>query len=158
MEILPTEKKVCMFTGHRSLGEDFFSEELLFAIDEKIAAGYTDFLCGMAVGFDLLAAEFVLMRKVENPNLRLIACLPCKEQDKYFSKEDKARYRNALDFADEVVLLSESYYRGCMHVRDEYMANRADCAVTYCKKQQGGTAYTVRYLHRRFPQKEILFL
>ncbi len=158
LRIVPTKNEICMFTGHRTLGEDFYAEELLCAIDEKIKEGVTTFLNGMAVGFDLLAAEFVLMRKAENPKLRFVACIPCPEQDKYFSKEDKLRYQSILTCADERVLLSEKYHRGCMLVRDEYMAKRADCAIAYCKKQEGGTAYTVNYLQRRFPEKEIVFL
>ena len=37
--------------------------------------GITNFYCGMALGFDMLAAEEVISLKVELPNLKLVAVI-----------------------------------------------------------------------------------
>ncbi len=158
--IFSTEKKapVVAFTGHRTLGEDFYAEKLLIAIEKAVEKGARIFLCGMAVGFDLLAAEFVLSLKVENPEIQLIACIPCEGQDKYYSKEDKIRYHNVLTCVDKRVVLSEHYYKGCMQVRDKYMAEGADELICYCTNRASGTGYTLRCFERFHPDGKITFL
>ena len=151
----------CVFTGHRELGEEFTSktEKTLKAeIERLINLGVTHFYCGMAMGFDLLAAEKVLSWKKKYPSVKLIACLPCEEQEKYFSLKDKKRYAKILKNSDEVLLLSNVYYKGCMLARDRYMADRADCMIAYCRKQTGGTAYTVKYFQKKKPYAPIIYL
>ena len=120
--------------------------------------GVDTFLCGMAIGFDLLAAETVLSLKKNYPQIKLVACIPCIGQEKYFSKTDQKRYTDAVKKADEQVILSDSYYRGCMQVRDKYMAERGDVMVAYCTKKEGGAAYTVRCFEKAHPDAEIIFV
>ena len=150
--------KVCVFTGHRDLQSDFSKKKLKETIKSVIAKGVDTFLCGMAIGFDLIATETVFSLKIKYPQIKLIACIPCAEQDKYFSRTDQKRYAAAVKKADERVLLSENYYRGCMQARDRYMAERGDVMITYCKKEEGGTAYTVKCFQRLHPNKEVIFL
>ncbi|MBQ8323159.1 MAG: DUF1273 family protein [Clostridia bacterium] len=150
--------KTCTFTGHRSLTEDFDYSKLETAVEELVKNGVDTFYNGMAIGFDLLAAETVLGLKARYPQIRLVACVPCYGQEKAFPETDKKRYVEILKRADENVVLAERYFRGCMQVRDRYMADRADVLVTYCKKETGGTAFTVRYFKNKYPQKPILFL
>ncbi len=156
--ILSSGERACVFTGHRDLGEAFYSEALLEAVRERIDAGVKIFLNGGARGFDLLAAEFVLSLQFEFPEIKLVVCVPCEGQDKYFSEEDKQRYRAVVSCADEVLTLSEHYFRGCMQTRDRFMADRADEMIAYCKKREGGTAYTVRYFQKRKPEAPVFFL
>ena len=148
----------CAFTGHRQLNKDFSPQKLFTEIEKLIQLGVRDFYNGMAMGFDLLAAECVLLFKKKDPSIRLIACIPCYGQEKYFSEEDKARYIHLLKVADEKLILSENYYQGCMQVRDQYMIDHADTVLAYCTKDTGGAAYTVRYCQRKYPEKEIIFL
>ena len=154
-EITP---KICVFTGHRELGEDFSKRKLKSAVQSLIEEGVDTFLCGMAIGFDLAAADVVLSLKKKNPSLKLVACIPCIGQEKYFSKADQKRYVSILKKVDEKVILADSYYKGCMQVRDKYMAERADVMIAYCKKQEGGAAYTVRCFKKLHPGKTIIFL
>lgn len=156
--IFKKNKKSCAFTGHRHLGEDLSEKVLENAVKTAIKEGVETFYCGMAMGFDLLAAETVLFLKKDFPQIRLVACVPCYGQEKSFSKEDKARYVEALKNADEQIVLSERYYRGCMQVRDKYMAERADMLIAYCKKETGGAAYTVKIFQKLCPDGEIVFL
>ncbi len=154
------EKKIktCLFSGHRILDGDFSLSKLRENIDIAIEKGAEIFYNGMAKGFDLFAGEEILKRKENNKNIKLIACVPFYGQEKSFSKEDKKRYANVLKKADEVVYLSNEYFRGCMQKRNRFMAEKGDILICYCKKKTGGTAYTVKYFQKKYPEKEILFL
>lgn len=150
--------KTCAFTGHRILEEDFSLKKLKEEIKEVILRGVDTFLVGMAMGFDLYAAEVVLSLKRKFPHVRLVACIPCYHQEKNFSLKDKKRYAKILKKVDEQVLVSEEYYSGCMQKRDRYMADRADILIAYLKKETGGTAFTVKYFQKKYPLKEKILL
>lgn len=67
------------FSGHRTIAEDRkddIRKKLRGKIRLLYAMGITNFYCGMALGFDMLAAEEVISLKVELPNLKLIAVIP----------------------------------------------------------------------------------
>lgn len=158
LTIVPQQIKTCAFTGHRELGYDFSAKAFEKEIAELIERGAEIFYNGMARGFDLFAAETVVKLKKKYPQIKLVACVPCLEQEKGFSERDKTRYKKILSKADKKVVLSEYYYSGCMLARNRYMADRADVLVAYCKKQTGGTAYTVEYFRKKYPSREIIFL
>ena len=71
------------FTGHRLVPESK-KGELIKKLRVKIrllyAMGIRNYYCGMAIGFDMLAAEVVLSLRSELPYLKLIAVVPFKEQ------------------------------------------------------------------------------
>ena len=148
----------CVFTGHRHLDDDFSKLRLKHAIEQFIKSGVDTFYNGMAMGFDLCAAEYVLAFKRKYPQVKLIACVPCYGQDKYFSDYDKKRYVKILKKADECVTLSDHYYQGCMQNRDKYMVEHADCMIAYCNKTTGGAAYTVKIFERTHPDGLLLFV
>ena len=156
--IFQNKKISCAFTGHRTLGEDFSLEKLNSALKNAILEGVEIFYCGMAVGFDLFAAELVLEYKKQFKNVKLISCVPCYNQEKSFSQKDKERYKEAIKKADEVIFLSDRYYKGCMQVRNKYMAERADMLIAYCKKSTGGAAYTVKCFEKLRKNGEIVYL
>lgn len=150
--------KACAFTGHRLLKKDFSAANLLNAIEDVIKRGVTVFYNGMARGFDLLSAEAILMLKKRYPQIKLISCVPHKGQEAWYTDEEKARYYSVLKKADEVITLSENYYQGCMQKRNQYMVDRADVIITYCKEEKGGTAGTLNYCKRKYPFKEIIYI
>ena len=150
--------RVCAFTGNRELGRDFSPEKLFDRIEELIKKGTEIFYHGGAKGFDLIAAECVLFLKKKYPKIKLVTCIPCLEQDKYYSEEEKQRYRAILKKSDEKIVLSEQYFKGCMLVRNRYMADKADALIAYKNKNNGGTAYTVNYFSKKYPFKEIFFI
>ena len=153
-----TAIKSCVFTGHIILEDDFSKKRLKIVVQAAIEQGVDIFYNGMAMGFDLIAAEIVLSLKKKYPHVKLIACIPCYKQEKNFSEKDKKRYAAVLKKADEKVLLSEEYYKGCMQARDKYMAERAELMIAYCKKATGGAAYTVKCFQKYHPDGEIVFL
>ena len=140
--------KVCAFTGHRSLSGTDFDEHLLErVILNLVKNGYTRFLCGMAVGFDMKAAQAVLALKGEY-DIQLVACLPCTNQSERFSAKSKALYDEILGQCDERIVLGEEYARGCMQRRDRYLVDNCDVLVSFLRKTSGGTYYTVNYARK----------
>ena len=150
--------KNCVFTGHRDLGEDFSKSRLKKTIETLIKEGVENFYNGMAIGFDLISAECVLALHKKYPQVKLIACVPCYGQEKYFSESDKKRYVKILKKADERVILADHYHQGCMQNRDKYMVDRADVMIAYCKKTTGGAAYTVKLFQKAYPDGIIHFI
>lgn len=153
-----SENKNCVFTGHRDLGTDFSKSRLKKTIEMLIKEGVENFYNGMAIGFDLIAAECVLALRKKYPQVKLIACVPCYGQEKYFSDADKKRYVKILKKADETVTLADHYYQGCMQNRDKYMVERAEVMIAYCKKSTGGAAYTVKLFQKAYPDGVIHFI
>lgn len=95
---------MCCFTGYRpqkcpwgfnEKDERFIKvkEETRKAIKNAISIRYNTFLCGMAIGFDMMCAEIVLELKKEDKNIKLIGALPCRNQDGKWNKEYKKRYK-----------------------------------------------------------------
>jgi uncharacterized phage-like protein YoqJ len=151
-------KTACAFTGHRKLEKDFSPRKLKKTIKALVEEGVNTFYAGMAMGFDLAAAEAVLSIKKKNPSVKLVACIPCYNQEKSFPSEEQKRYVKILQKADEQVVLADRYFPGCMQLRNRYMADRADVLVAYCHAETGGTAYTVKYFKKQKSHGDILFI
>lgn len=134
----------CTFTGHRQI-KDLDYALLDRVILNLVKSGCARFLCGMAKGFDLAAAESVLGVKKQGYSAELVACIPCETQSESYSSADRARYERILDNCSEVVVLSDNYYNGCMHVRDRFMVDNSDVVLCYLREKSGGTFYTVNY-------------
>lgn len=147
-------EKTCAFTGHRDLDGGIVVDDIKDIVKNIYESGYDTFLCGMARGFDLLAAEAVISLKKQLKNIKLIACVPCPDQDRYFDKNDKLKYAETLDYCDEIIILSDSYYKGCMLVRDRYMVDNCSLLVAYERKHEGGAFYTLNYAIKK--NKEII--
>ena len=146
---IPEKIQSCVFTGHREVGEDLNLQKLQESIDLCISRGAEEFYCGMAKGFDLLAAEEIIKRKNEGKKVKLIACIPYKKQASAYSEENKKRYEELLQKADKIELLNEEYRPYCLLKRDEFMVEQAEVMIAYCNKEKGGTAYTVKYFKRK---------
>ena len=142
------KEKTCCFTGHRLIPHTAH-QKLQAALDETIeiliGRGYDTFVSGGALGFDMLAAETVLRLKNKYPHVRLVMALPCRNQQAKWKLAEQQRYNSILERADDCIFLSDGYYRGCMHVRNRYMVNNSSICIAYLTREDGGTAYTVRY-------------
>ncbi|MDE6442675.1 MAG: DUF1273 domain-containing protein [Clostridia bacterium] len=138
----------CAFTGHRNLRNTDFDSSLLDRVILNLIKGGTKvFLCGMALGFDLEAAQSVIMYK-KDYDVKLVACIPCAGQEAKFSGSAKNLYGRILENCDEVRVLSDEYYKGCMHSRDRYMVDNCDVLVSFLRRNSGGTYYTVNYAQK----------
>ena len=139
------EKSVtCSFSGHRILPIKFNREELRKAVYNAINDGFYRFLIGMAIGFDTVCFE-ELIKIREEKNIKIIACVPCKDQAEYYNRSQKRVYQSLLKKADEVIILAEKYYEGCMQKRNEFMVDNSSRLICYLKTGYGGTYSTVKY-------------
>ena len=143
-----SKSKSVAFSGHRSISEHR-KEKLRKELREKTmmlyAMGIRNYYCGMAIGFDMLAAEVVLSLKSELPQLKLIAVVPFKGQSARWSYKEQARYNAILALCDDSILLSQAYYNGCLLRRNDYMlAHSCGLVVFFDGKPKGGTFYTYR--------------
>ena len=144
--------KAAAFTGHRFISYSDrrrLKTNLERAITVCCHSGIRHFLCGMAVGFDMLAAETLLAMKADYPDIRLTTVIPFRGQSCKFNPADKERYRSILGKADNVVCLSETYFDGCFLRRNDYMLNHASHIIAYYNGEpKGGTFYTYRRAER----------
>lgn len=136
------------FTGHRYVpysGYPQIAESLKNIIKDLYKHGIRNFYCGMAAGFDMLAAETVLELKEHLPDMTLSAIVPYRKQSERFSPKAKARYEVLLGKADNVVILNEKYHDRCFLDRNDYMIDRSRLVVAYYDGvSRGGTSYTVK--------------
>ncbi|MDE7305588.1 MAG: DUF1273 domain-containing protein [Alistipes sp.] len=131
------------FTGHRT-----YDGRADGALRQIVAAcharGARTFFSGMAVGFDLAAAEAVLECRAALPGARLVAVIPFEEQAAHFSAADQVRFRQVAAAADETVVLSAGYHRGVYALRNDFLVDHAGSLVAWFDGSPGGTHYTVR--------------
>lgn len=155
---------MCMFTGHRPKGLPFGYNErdsrckklkkaLKKLILNKIKIeNVTTFLCGMALGTDMFAAEIVLELKREFRDITLTAVLPCRTQAAKWNKEATARYELIVDRCDKIIILQDEYTPSCMHKRNLYMVEHSDCVIAVWSGTEGGTANTIHFaIERHLP-------
>ena len=156
MELDPL--KTCCFSGHRpdKLPSGYREEAaalmplrraLAQAVDEAIGAGCTAFLCGMAQGADRLAAEDILRRIQRGAPLRLVAALPCPQQDARWPRPQREQDRRLLAQIppEDRFVACDSYTPYCMNGRNLWMTEHASRLIAVFDGSTGGTANTVRY-------------
>ena len=139
----------CCFTGHRPFKLGIPEEEakalLEAATDEAIKDGYTDFFSGMADGIDIWAAEIIIKKKRENPDIKLICVLPYAGTGERRSYAKRSEFDQVIKNADEVVVISPKYTTYCFFERNKYMTDRSSRIIAAFNGAAGGTKYTVDY-------------
>ena len=134
----------CSFSGHRPgrLPGGYAawhtpSSPLRFwirkALEEAYTDGYRDFVCGMALGADTLAAEEVLAMRERRPAVRLIAALPCPGQEARWPLADKERYRTLLAQAGLCVTACPAYTPYAMHARNRWMVEHTSRLIAWMR-------------------------
>lgn len=152
---------VC-FTGHRPQFMYGYDEtnngnkKIMTWLEQRIRAVVkkhrkVHFISGGALGIDTWAAEAVMKVRNEFPNVTLEIAVPCKNQDKKWRSDAKKRYRQLLDAADKVTMITNKEYTyNCMQVRDEYMVDHANAIISvWTEKMEGGTFNTLEYADKK---------
>ncbi len=149
-------KSTCCFSGYRPHKFPFpfhkhnpafreLESDLLNAVLQSYNEGYRTFLCGGAMGFDLLAAEIVLLIKKNQPDIRLFCILPFEGQAKDFPLSWSQRYHKVLEQCDFIEYVQPHYTKGCYTTRNEKMVDSSSRVITFYDGQRGGTARTLSY-------------
>ena len=151
-EIKFCEAATAAFTGHRwydSSRKHSVRKRIEECVREAYRNGITNFISGMAIGFDLLAAEVVLSLRHECPAITLTAVLPFREQASRFNELNKCRYYKCLSQADDIVILSNDYTAKCYLERDRFMVEHSSLLIAcYDGRNRGGTFWTDNYAAR----------
>lgn len=151
--ILSEKSKSLAFTGHRTVPVERQNEiraRLVEAVSVASKSGITCFFSGMAMGFDLLAAETVLSLKGRYPDIRLIAVVPFRKQSCRWPSMEKEHYQKIISQADQVIILSEHYFKGCLLRRNDFMLEHSCGVIAYYEgKTYGGTFYTCKEARKR---------
>ena len=151
-EIKFCEAATAAFTGHRwydSSRKHSVRKKIEECVREAYRNGITNFISGMAIGFDLLAAEVVLSLRHECPAITLTAVLPFREQASRFNELNRCRYYKCLSQADDIVILSNDYTAKCYLERDRFMVEHSSLLIAcYDGRNRGGTFWTVNYAAR----------
>lgn len=144
-ETFEKEYHTAMITGHRWCGNSYASN-IDKLITMAVNQGITQFLCGMAIGTDQVAAEILVQRK-----LKWTAIIPCADQDKMWKSHQRSHYRKLLEQSTNKIILYSQYSPGVMQARNQWMVKRADiCLAVFSGDPHGvggGTATTVKMAH-----------
>ncbi len=150
----------CCFSGYRphkfpfafSSGNKGYTQlesDITNAILQSYKEGYRTFLCGGAMGFDLLCGEIVLLVKQKLPDIKLVCVLPFLEQANAFPHDWGLRYRTVLGKSDNIIYASEKYSPRCFFARNQKMVDASSRLITYFDGKSGGTARTLSYAQRQ---------
>lgn len=94
------------------------------------------------------AAEIVIEKKREHPNIKLVMALPHPEFEERWGIDDRLLYDYALKNADFVKIVSNHYYKGCYQVRNQYMVDKSCLMIAVYNGTEGGTNNTIDYAKR----------
>lgn len=145
----------CALTGHRALPPDFDGNALYDKLEELIVKGCDTFYCGMAQGFDLTALNFLVQLR-RKYRFQIEACIPFEGHERRFSYAEQRLFYELLEWCDRKTVSCPGYSKGSFLKRDRYMVDNADVVLAFCRKSEGGTAYTVEYaLKKKIP---VIFL
>ena len=152
-------RSTACFTGHRMIRQSLLpqvrerlAEEIAFAYSN----GYRTFLCGGARGFDTLAALEVLCFREIRQDVRIVLVIPCADQSSRWPVHEQKLWQDIRKRADEVHVLSDTYYTGCMQNRNRFMVDRSTLCLCWMTRFEGGTWSTVRYaLYSGVPVKNL---
>lgn len=147
------------FTGNRDLKHPAVKNSLKLRalielslkneVVELYHEGFTTFLSGMAVGFDLLAARVVLDLRAELPDLKLVAVVPFSGQADSFSTEERDLYDRVVAESDECYILAEEYSPMVYHQRNDFLVEHSSHVVAYSCGEGRGTLYTIKQALKR---------
>lgn len=152
------EKTACN-TGHRPKGLPWGYDEtksscLRFKADLKqlyigaIKYGLKTFLTGMAEGFDMIAAETIIELKKTFPEVKLIAVIPCKDQEKNWRPSQQERYWNIIAQCDDKIILSNHPTKECFNERNLWMVQHSSVCIACWNGQSSGTGNTVHFANK----------
>ncbi|HHV50172.1 MAG TPA: SLOG family protein [Candidatus Avimonas sp.] len=143
----------CCISGHRPEKLPFgWRDEAAYSklknairleIIKAAESGYRNFISGMALGVDTWAAEEVVNLREQGFDVRLIAALPCPEQDSRWPKDARERFKNLLAKADGVYVISDRYTPFCMGARNLWMVEHSSLLIAVFNGRQSGTYNTI---------------
>ena len=137
-------------TGHRpnKLGNDYnltspLINDIKIRLQELIDWHKpTHLISGMALGIDTLWAKMAIKN-----NIKLIAAIPCLNQDKMWVKPSKDLYKEILSnpLTETIYISDKEYTFNCMNERNIWMVDNCDFLISVWDGTSGGTKNCVDY-------------
>ncbi|MDE6833889.1 MAG: DUF1273 domain-containing protein [Ruminococcus sp.] len=179
VEVLPAsaldtdiEKTICI-TGHRKNRIALYKNNPVLTysavklmiyryIDMAIDAGYQYFINGLANGTDLWSAEYVIMKKHRNENIRIISVMPFLRHAEFLSGNDRVLLENVEKNSDYLITVNSnpdiiySKYKSAdssailYRDRNYYMVDKSSAVIAFADNDQkfSGTFQTINYAYR----------
>lgn len=115
-------------------------------LKDKIIEEYiTDVYCGMASGCDIAYGIAAVELQNEMVPVKLHCILPCKDYN-----SSNPWFGDLKKYADEWVELSDTFYKGCDNVRDQYMVDHSDKLIAIWDEiKSGGVWSTIRKAQKK---------
>ena len=146
------EEQTCCLTGHRVIppGEEQKVRTRMRYILMKLIRekNVRYFGVGGAVGFDMLAAEYLIhLKQHQERQIKIISVLPYPDWRETEDWTDQLRLREnwILRNCDKVVYVRPEYEKSVFLLRDRTLVDGSAYCVSYCNRPHTGTAYTVKY-------------
>ena len=148
------KSNTCCFTGHRGIPEK--DRAILVELLDTVVRGLCDngnryFVCGGALGFDMLAEQAVIRAINDGYKAELILALPCANQTERWRTDTKnglsliREYQRIKGFASSIRYISETSDPDCMKRRNQYMVDlSSSCVAYYSGKFKSGASQTYR--------------
>lgn len=136
-------------------------------IDMAVDAGYENFISGLASGIDLWSAEYIIMKKRRNNNIKLLAAMPFLKHAEFMSRSDRCILAEVEKNADYLVTINENpdivYGRyasencspNVYRDRNYYMVDHSSAVIAFLNNNDNkysGTAQTLNYAYRNGKQ------
>ena len=155
MHLNITKEVTANLTGHRPKSLPWgYDENKQSCLNFKVAIkkifegaikyGLSVFLTGMAEGFDMIGTE-ILCELRKTHNIKVIAVVPCLGQELGWKTSQQERYKRLLSQCDDVIILSDYYYKDCMNDRNKYMVGNSSVCIACWNGKPSGTGNTVRF-------------
>ena len=145
--------KTCCFTGHRDIAPGDVPKILgrvREILEPLIQNGVSFFGVGGAVGFDMIAAEYLIdLRDNHEKSIKIISVLPFPDWRSKWTAEQFARQETIMKKSDKTVFVQREYSKDVYLARDRKLVDESGFCISYCNRKIGGTAYTVRYAMKK---------
>lgn len=141
-------EQTCCFVGHKDIppGEQL---KILARVEHRliplIQQGVIYFGIGGSLGFDTLMADMLISLKAAHPRIRIIEVLPFEGYRSRWSLEQQRHAEKIDKQVDKIVYIAKEPSRGVYLLRDRHLVGCSAYCISYCTRNTGGTAYTVKY-------------
>ncbi len=120
-----TEDRLSLFGEERPFlnnTELVIEESILYLIE---CFSVTNFLSGMDIGFEQYAAEVVLKKKKDYPQITLEGVLPYETHSVNWTEAQRDKYYSIMEKSDREIMMQCHYTWDCMTRRNLYMINQS---------------------------------
>lgn len=127
-------------------------------IETAMQDGAQTFYTGMARGADLWAADIILHFRRQYPAVKLVCVLPFSDRLSPGSGAERFHVHAVMQAADQVISLSEHFYKGCYRDRNAYMIRHSKRLIALIADIRSGTGQTVHMAERAGLEMRVLSL